>query len=89
LLQSFINLDRWEQLSLGQQGVNLFDELQCSVLLIQDQGVDVVDRNWNSSFLEKDLQLLPVVLFLCIALSIIKRVHLEILVEIPGEYFSD
>lgn len=58
-------------------------------MLVENQCVDVVDNNWDLSFLEENLELLPVVLFLRIILSIIEAVHLDLGGEVSGEDLSD
>jgi len=58
-------------------------------LLIKNERIDVVDLDGDLSLLEEELELLPVVLFLCIGLSIVERMHLNFLREISGEYLSN
>ena len=65
-------------MSLGQEGVNLFDEFQSRIHLVQNQRINIIDSDWDLSFFEENLQLQPVVLFLRITLSIVERMHLEV-----------
>ena len=76
-------------MSLGKQRVNLLDEFKGSVLLVKDQGVDVINQNWDFTLLEKQLQLLPVVLLLRVVFGIIERVHLDLAGEVAREDLSD
>ena len=89
LLKSFINLDWWHQLPLGEQRVNLLNELKSRVLLIKDKCIDIVYQNWNLTLLKEELQLLPVVFLLRIVLGIIERMHLNLTWEVAGEDLSD
>jgi hypothetical protein len=63
----------------------LLHELQGHIILIQDQGINVLDDDGNLALLKEDLQLLPVVLFLLVVLSIVKGMHLNVLREISTE----
>jgi hypothetical protein len=82
LLECFINLDWGHQLPLGQQGVNLLNELQCGILLVEDERINVADHNWNFSSLEKELQLLPIILLFRIIFGVIETVHLNLRWEV-------
>lgn len=88
LLQSFVDLHGRHQLAFGQQGVDLLHELEGSVLLVEDQSIDVIDHDWDLSPLEEKLQELPVVALLLIVLSVVEAVHLDFTREVAAEDFS-
>ena len=77
LLQSLIDLDWWHQSPLGQQRIDLLHELKRGVLLVQNQGVEVVDDDGDLPSLEEQQKLLPVILLLRIVLGIVETVHLD------------
>ena len=76
-------------MSLSKQCVYLSHELQGHIVLIENQGISVLNNDGNFPALEKDLELLPVVLLLLIVFSVFERVHLNVSWEIPAEDLSD
>ena len=75
-------------MSLSEQCVNLSNELQGHIILIENQGISVLNNDGNLSSLEKHLELLPVVLLFLIIFSVFERVHLDVSWEIPAENLS-
>ena len=78
-------LDGWEELPLGEQSVDLPHKLESDIILIQDEGIRVLNDDGDLPTLEEDLELLPVVLLLLVVLRVLKRVHLDVLREVTRE----
>ncbi len=66
----------------------MLHKLECGIMLIQDQGVYVIDYYWDFPFLKEYLQLVPVVFLLLVVLGIVEGVHLDVGREVPGEYLG-
>ena len=77
LLQGLVNFDWWHQLPLSEKCIDFLHKLERRVLLVEDEGIDVVDDDRDLPLLEEELQLLPVVLLLRVVFGVIKRVHLD------------
>lgn len=78
-------LDGWQELPLGEQSVDLPHKLESDIVLIQDEGIRVLNDDGDLPTLEEDLELLPVVLLLLVVLRVLKRVHLDVLREVTRE----
>ena len=89
LLKSLIDFDWWHQLPLGQKCVNLLHELEGGVLLVKDQSINIIDDDWDLPSLEKELELLPVILLFWIIFSVIKTMHLNLGWEVSWEDLCD
>jgi len=75
-------------LPLSQQGVYLTDKLEGGVLFVKDHGVNGIQHDWDLPSVEEELELLPVVLLLAIALGVGERVHGDVRREVAREDFS-
>jgi hypothetical protein len=75
----------WKELSLGEQSVDLPHKLESDIILIQNEGIRVLNDDRDLPPLEEDLELLPVVLLLLVVLCVLKRVHLDVLGEVTRE----
>ena len=82
LLKSLIDLDWWHELSLGEEGVDLFHKFESRVLLVEDKRINVIDNDRDLSSLEEKLEKLPVVFLLLIVLSVVEAMHLNFLSEV-------
>lgn len=78
-------LDGWQELPLGEQSVDLPHKLESDIILIQNEGIRVLNDDGDLPPLEEDLELLPVVLLLLVVLCVLKRVHLNVLGEVTRE----
>jgi hypothetical protein len=82
-LLKFVQFDGWHELSLCEERVDLSDELKSDIVLVEDEGVSVLEDDGDLPSLEEDLQLVPVILFLVEVLRVLKRVHLNVLGKVP------
>lgn len=75
-------------MSFSKQSVDLFHELKCHIVFIEDQRIHVLDNYGYFPLFEEYLELLPVVFLLLEVFSVVERMHLNVLRKVAREYLS-